>query len=124
MRWTQQQYDEYLHRCARSNPVVEPNPRDVPLAAHQGKTPPAGKLHVSFISFRQRLCDPDNLSVKWLLDCLRFVGAIPGDEPDKITLEIRQEKVKSKGQEQTVIMITDQDDLTPTRFAPVRDLSE
>ena len=52
----------------------------------------AGKLHIKFISVRKRLCDPDNLAVKWLLDALRHSGVILDDSPDKISLEVTQRK--------------------------------
>lgn len=80
--------------------------KDDALGTHPRQERAARKLHIRFVSWRQRLCDPDNLSVKWLLDCLRFSGAIEGDEPDKITLEVRQEKVKLKSDERTEITIT------------------
>lgn len=40
-----------------------------------------------------------------MLDCLRFIGAIPGDEPDKITLETTQRKVQKGETEHTEITI-------------------
>lgn len=67
------------------------------------------RLHVRFTSIRKRLCDPDNLVVKWLLDSLRYCGAIPGDEPDKITLEVQQRKVRKGEGEFTMIEIYQED---------------
>jgi len=64
------------------------------------------RVHIRFISVRQRLCDPDNLCEKFLLDCLRNCGAISGDEPDKITLETTQRKTAKGEEEHTQITIT------------------
>jgi len=106
MRWTREQYEAYQNRRAGKNPVLEQPAQNDALETNPGEAPAASRVHIRFISFRQRLCDPDNLSVKWLLDCLRYCGAIAGDEPDKITLEIRQEKVALKSNERTEIEIT------------------
>ena len=76
-----------------------------PLETDQVQEGTAGRVHIRFVSFRQRLCDPDNLSVKWMLDCLRYCGAIDGDEPEKISLEVAQKKVKLKSDERTEITI-------------------
>lgn len=89
----------------RPHPVVERPTGNDPLEANPREERAAGKLHIRFISWRQRLCDPDNLSVKWLLDCLRYCGAIAGDEPEKIHLEVMQRKVKLKSNERTEIVI-------------------
>lgn len=106
-------YDDHRKRhpelypdYSRKNSKLECPPGNVPLEAKQGQAYPAGRIHIRFVSFRKRLCDPDNLSVKWLLDCLRYCGAIDGDEPDKITLEVHQEKVKLQSSERTEITIS------------------
>jgi len=76
------------------------------LAACKAETSDTGRVHIRFVSVRQRLCDPDHLSEKWLLDCLRNCGAIIGDEPDKITLETTQRKAAKGEEEHTQITIT------------------
>ncbi len=65
------------------------------------------RTKVSFIGFRVRPLDPDNFagSVKDLLDGLRHASILKGDEWWRITLETRQEKVKSYAEERTVIKI-------------------
>lgn len=90
----------------RTNPKLEPPSGARPLATGKTETPDTGRVHIRFISVRQRLCDPDNLSEKWLLDCLRNCGAIKGDEPDKITLETTQRKTEKGEAEHTQITIT------------------
>lgn len=90
----------------RQDSKLERRARHDPLAAHPGKARATGRVRVRFVSCRQRLCDPDNLCVKWLLDCLRYCGAIEGDEPEKISLEVTQRKVKLKSDERTELQIT------------------
>ena len=106
--WTKEQYYEWSRNHighSGAHPVVEQPVVNDPLETAEGKASAAGKLRIRFVSRRQRLCDPDNLSVKWLLDCLRYCGAIEGDEPEKISLEVCQEKVGMKSDECTVITI-------------------
>lgn len=86
--------------------VMERVARHEPLEKDQGQEATTGRLHIRFVSVRKRLCDPDNLSPKWLLDCLRFSKIIPGDEPEKITLEVTQRKTRKGEQEHTIITIT------------------
>ena len=77
-----------------------------PLASSERKAESPSRIHLSIVSIRKRLCDPDNLSPKGLIDCLRYCGAIPGDEPDKITLETSQRKAEKGEAERTEITIT------------------
>ena len=91
---------------SRKNTKLERATGDEPLAAGQGEKGDSGKFSVRFESVRKRLCDPDNLSPKWLLDSLRYAKIIPGDEPDKITLEVAQRKCNKNEPEHTIIEIT------------------
>lgn len=93
-----------------------PNPRPAPklerhlghesLATSEGPQESAGRVLVRVCSVRKRLLDPDNISEKGIVDCLRFCGALRGDEPDKITLETSQRKAEKGEQEHTLITIT------------------
>jgi len=85
--------------------VVECDPRNAALAENQSQARPAGCVLVRFTSVRKRLLDPDNLSCKWLLDSLRYVGAIRGDEPDRIALEAAQRKAAKNETEHTLIEV-------------------
>ncbi len=98
-------YDQTHAYCSGPSAIMERNPGNEPLEADQAKAASASRLHIRFTSARKRLCDPDNLSVKWLLDCLRYCGAIDGDEPDKITLEVAQRKCGKDEQEHTLIEV-------------------
>ena len=65
---------------------------------------------VRIISKRVRICDPDNLvgGVKYLVDSLRAAEIIPEDDPQSITLEVSQEKVKTYKDEETWVEVTKQ----------------
>ena len=76
-----------------------------PLATGQAQKAATGRVHIRFVSTRKRLLDPDNLSEKWALDCLRYLGVIQGDEPDKITLETTQPKAAKGEEEHTLIEV-------------------
>jgi hypothetical protein len=76
------------------------------LAEIKGKKEASGRVHFKFVSVRKRLIDPDNVSVKWLLDCCRRIGLVAGDEHDKVTLETSQRKAAKGEEEHTQITIT------------------
>lgn len=90
---------------AGAAPLVECPPRDGALGAGERKEGDAGRVFVRFVSVRKRLLDPDNLSEKWLLDCLRFAGIIPGDEPERLSLETTQRKAAKGEAEHTLIEV-------------------
>ena len=87
-------------------PELERNPRPRSLAKNEEQEGGAGRVHLRIVSIRKRLLDPDNLSVKWLIDCLRYSSIIRGDEPDKITLQVEQRKCSKGESEATQIFIT------------------
>ena len=70
-----------------------------------GKAASLQRITVRFTGFRVRPIDPDNFagSVKDLLDGLRRVRLIPGDEWHRIKLETEQVKVASAQDERTEI---------------------
>jgi hypothetical protein len=87
-------------------PIVERHPSAGTLATHEEQEGGASRVHLRIVSIRKRLLDPDNLSVKWLIDCLRYSSIIRGDEPDKITLQVEQRKCAKGEAEATQIFIT------------------
>jgi hypothetical protein len=88
-----------------SAPIVECNLRPRPLAKGEAQEPDPGIFLVRVTSFRRRLLDEDNLCEKYHVDCCRYAGLIPGDDPSKARIETRQEKVRSKAEERTEIVI-------------------
>ena len=85
---------------------LEQDTRHGTLAEKPTETHSTGRVHIRFESVRKRLLDPDNICEKWTLDCLRYIGVIRGDEPDKITLETTQRKAEKGEEERTEITIT------------------
>jgi hypothetical protein len=65
------------------------------------------RIGIKITAYRLRCLDPDNntASLKFILDNLQLIGAIPSDGYDAIRLESDQSKVASKKQEKTVITI-------------------
>lgn len=111
-RFTQEQYDAYIRKRSQagdkaSGPKSEPVVRDDALGEAQGKADDTPRIVVCIVSFRCRLLDADNLvgGTKYFTDGLRYAGLISGDSPDKITLSVRQEKVRLKEEERTEITI-------------------
>ena len=78
--------------------------RDEPVAAPPGEARHAGRVRVCVVSFRARLCDPDNLCPKYFIDCLRYAGLIADDTPECITLEVRQVRCR-RVEQRTEILI-------------------
>jgi hypothetical protein len=108
-RWTKEDLAAYEARQAgrsSSRAVPEPPVRHEPVAAAEGEAENTDRVRVCVAGFRRRLCDPDNLCPKYFIDCLRYAGFIPDDRERDITLEVRQEKVKTKAEERTEITIT------------------
>lgn len=65
----------------------------------------SGRLAVVVTSFRRRLLDEDNLAIKWHLDALRYAGILRDDSPAEISVKACQQKVKTKDEERTEILI-------------------
>lgn len=90
---------------SRQGSELEPAIGSPALPAVKAKALHPGRVHIRITSVRKRLCDPDNLAVKWHLDCLRYCGAIRDDTPEEITLETTQRKAKKGEREETVIEV-------------------
>jgi hypothetical protein len=115
MNLTREQFDLLLKRpaIARANNTGSQSGSAVPkrvdgnkpiqAASNQGSH--TGKLLVRVTSFRRRLLDEDNLVEKWHVDALRYAGILPSDAPGDAKIEVGQEKVATKEEEQTVITI-------------------
>ena len=111
-RMTQAEYLAYelrrKNRATSELPDTKPQciVRNEPLAAKENQGPNAGRTIVRFVSYRLRLCDPDDLCPKYLLDGLRYAGLIPGDSEAEVDYERpRQVKVYHKKDERTEITI-------------------
>ena len=96
----------HLYHHPHPLPELERHLSPRPLATHEEQEGGASRVHLRIVSIRKRLLDPDNLSVKWLIDCLRYSSIIRGDEPDKITLQVEQRKCSKGEAEATEIWLT------------------
>jgi hypothetical protein len=94
------------HKARGAAPSAEPEPvvRDEPVAAAPREARHPGRVRVCVVSFRARLCDPDNLCPKYFIDCLRYAGLIADDTPECVTLEVRQVRCP-RAEQRTEILI-------------------
>lgn len=98
--------------CKEKDPFAKYSPRYESVGEVKGKEGDELKgirrHKVRIISRRVRLCDPDNLvgGQKHLIDSLRLAEIIPEDDPQAITLEVSQEKVKHYKEEETWIEVS------------------
>lgn len=93
------------HRGKAPSAELERCLTDEPLAADALKARHSGKFFVRVVSFRRRLLDEDNLCEKFHVDCVRYAAIIPSDAPGRCRIVTTQEKVRSKEEERTEILI-------------------
>jgi hypothetical protein len=92
---------------ALPHPQPEPAVQHVPAPKNAGKEMRPARSRVRITSKRARLLDADNLigGGKFLLDAIRQCRLIEDDSTEHIILEMRQEKVAHRKDEETVIEI-------------------
>ena len=105
MRFTNEQYQAYLARCAASGAKPEQVVCDEPLGTPEREESYSGRIQVCITSYRKRLCDADNIAggCKYTLDCCRYAGLIPDDRPQDIELTVKQVKSKDERTEVEII---------------------
>ena len=98
---------------AKANPALfaaepEPAPRKALERKVEGTQHGDGRIVVRYRLCRCRCLDPDNAyaSTKTLTDLLCRCGIIPGDDAQKIRLEVEQKKVDHRKDQRTEITIT------------------
>lgn len=74
-------------------PVLERDPRPAPLGKGKAKKEAARKFLVRITDYRHRLIDEDNLCEKYVVDCCRYAGLLPGDSPGEAKIQVSQEKI-------------------------------
>ena len=86
-----------------------PKPKPAPAKALAGCPPAqdagASRRLVRITVHRPRLHDPDNITVKAIIDALRSHKIIPDDRPEDVAVEITQVKCRTKKQQKTVVEI-------------------
>lgn len=105
MRLTQKEYNEIKARFKRTASKPKPIVRNEPLAKNKVKETNSERTIINITSYRTRLCDPDNVSPKYIVDALRYEGIIRNDTSDDIDLTVTQVKVKTRNEERTEIEI-------------------
>ena len=63
------------------------------------------RILVRVTSVRKRLIDEDNLCEKYLIDCCRYAGLLPSDDPAKTQIQTSQRKAGKDEEEHTLIEI-------------------
>jgi len=120
MGWTIEELTAVLKRnphitSGGKTPVVEHRHADALPKPDEGKEIHDGLILIRLTSRRVRALDPDNVCEKHLIDCCRWAGLIPDDTPDKISIEVRQEKVHRYKDEEIIVNITYRRDETPNK---------
>lgn len=92
-------------RREASNTKPEQALRDEPVGTPSRETLYTSRVLIRITSYRRRLLDPDNLCGKWFLDACRYSRLVRNDRPQDIELEVSQEKVRSRRNERTEIVI-------------------
>jgi hypothetical protein len=101
-------YEAYRNdKNGRKVAVLESNISNGALGKSEGKRTNTALFLVRVTSIRKKLLDEDNLCEKYYVDCCRYAGLIPGDEPDKTKIEVCQRKAKKGELEHVLIDIFD-----------------
>lgn len=89
----------------RQTALMERTARYAALVTAQAQRWGSKRFLVRVTSIRKNLLDEDNLCEKYHVDCLRYAGIIPSDDPGKATIEVRQRKADPGAEEQTIIEV-------------------
>lgn len=120
-KWTEQQFADWQARHGKpvviiSHANIHPDgqtpcaeleraARHGPLATGETQGGDSSRFLVRVTSFRRRLLDEDNIAEKYAVDCCRYAGLLPADDPRTTKIEVAQIKVKFKAEERTEILI-------------------
>lgn len=91
--------------AAAGGPELERRPATPAVGAPKAKGRNTQRFLVRVTSFRRRLIDEDNLCEKYVVDCCRYAGLLPGDGPGQTKITVGQQKVGSEEAECTVVEI-------------------
>jgi hypothetical protein len=84
---------------------LERNPGNAPLAAKEVQRPTGNEFLVRIVSRRKRLLDQDNLCEKYIVDLLRYCGAITDDSPEQTQIQVAQTKCRKGEAEEITIEV-------------------
>lgn len=100
----------------REDPVLKRSVLSRALGAAENQEVGSGRVRIHLILLRRRLLDEENAAggVKYLVDCLRYAGAIQNDTTSHIELTWEQKKVEGKdGVEAAIIELHYPDNYDP-----------
>lgn len=84
---------------------LERNPSHEPLEKKLLQKADSRPVLVRIVASRKRLIDEDNMCEKFLVDCLRYSGAIPDDSPQDVHIVTTQRKCKTNEAEGVEVFI-------------------
>lgn len=86
-------------------PELEQRPPVGAVRPKRAKGQNPDRFLVRVTSVRSRLIDFDNLCVKYVVDCCRYAGLLPGDGPGQTQIESCQRKAGKEEAEHTIVEI-------------------
>lgn len=92
-------------KVAPASAKLERNLGHGALGEGQAKAGNPDRFFVRVTSVRRRLIDEDNLCEKYVIDCCRYAGLLPGDGPGTTRIEATQRKAGKEEAEHTVVEI-------------------
>ncbi len=92
-----------LHRATNPNAYLESHSRNAPNGK-KGNARFNSPVRIICTHYRNRFADPDNLSIKAVLDQLVRSKILADDSSKQIT-EITHRQVKTRGEEKTIFTI-------------------
>jgi len=90
---------------ASMRPELERHPLNAAVGKGKAKAGDSRRFLVRVTSIRRRPIDEDNLCEKYVIDCCRYAGLLPGDGPLETKIETSQRKAGKEEQERTVVEI-------------------
>lgn len=84
---------------------LEQRDADGALRKERPKGEDSKRFLVRVTSVRSRLIDEDNLCEKYVVDCCRYSGLLPGDGPRQTKIKATQREAQKGEEEHTVIEI-------------------
>ena len=86
-------------------PKLERRPKSPAVGKTKKKEGSSRRFLVRITSVRKRLLDEDNLCEKYVVDCCRYAGLLPGDGPGETKIEACQRQVEEGEEEHTLVEI-------------------
>lgn len=84
---------------------LERTSRDAALRKASAKKADTARFFVRVTSVRKRLLDQDNLAEKYHVDCCRYCGVLPNDNPQQTRIEVTQRKPELNEEEHTLVEV-------------------